>query len=94
MTLFWILWTIDAVVTCIVLYFFFIGLKDGSVSSFNSMLWLGLLLALAAVMLGSLLLKSWGKLMAAKALLSLLAVPALLFGLFMLVVILSGEKWN
>lgn len=94
MTLFWILWAIDAVVALIALYYFFIGLQDGSVASFNMTMWLGMLIALAAVLGGGLLLKSIGKLALAKILLSVLAIPALLFGLFMLVVIMSGEKWN
>lgn len=78
----------------IAVYYFFIGLQDGSVSSFNMTMWFGLLLALAAVLGGGLLLKSIGKLLLAKILLSILAIPALLFSLFMLAVILTGQKWN
>jgi multisubunit Na+/H+ antiporter MnhF subunit len=36
---------IDLLVALVVLYFFVIGLADGSVSSFNMSLWLGLLAA-------------------------------------------------
>ncbi len=50
MILFWILWGIDAVVTLVALYFFFIGLSDGSVSSFNGGLWMGMLLGLAVIL--------------------------------------------
>ncbi len=35
MILFWILWGIDAIVALIAVYFFIVGLSDGSVSSFN-----------------------------------------------------------
>ena len=46
---FWILWGIDAIVGAIAVAFFFIGIADGSVSSFNIALWLVILAALAAV---------------------------------------------
>ena len=54
MTFFWILWGIDAVLSLVVLYFFFVGLADGSVSSFNMGLWLMILIGIGAIMLGSL----------------------------------------
>ena len=94
MTLFWVFWGIDAIVAFIALYFFFIGLSDGSVSSFNIRMWVVLLIVLAALLLGTLALKSAGNLSLAKILAGLLAVPALLCLLFFLVVMVSGEKWN
>jgi hypothetical protein len=94
MILFWILWGIDAIVGVVTLYFFFVGLADGSVSSFNGGLWLVILVVLAALLGGSLLLKSADHLALAKSLLALLAIPALLFGLYMLIAIFSGAKWN
>jgi hypothetical protein len=94
MILFWVFWGIDAIVALIALYFFFIGLADGSVSSFNMGLWLALLVVLAAVILGSLSLKAAGNLTLAKILTGLLAIPALLCLLFFIIVIASGQKWN
>ncbi|RFS15108.1 osmoprotectant transporter permease [Emticicia sp. C21] len=94
MILFWVFWGIDAIVALIALYFFFVGLADGSVSSFNMGLWLVLLIVLAGVLFGSLALKAAGNLNVAKILSGALAVPALLFLLFFVVVIASGEKWN
>lgn len=94
MILFWIFWGIDAIVALIALYFFFIGIADGSVSSFNIALWFVLLAALAAVLIGSFMLKSADKLMAAKILSGVLAIPALLFFLFFIILIGSGTKWN
>lgn len=94
MILFWVFWGIDAIVALIALYFFFIGLADGSVSSFNMGLWLVLLVVLAAVLLGSLTLKAAGNLNVAKILSGILAVPALLVLLFFIIVIASGERWN
>lgn len=94
MVLFWILWSIDAIVALITLYFFFTGLNDGSVSSSNSGLWGGILVVLAAIIGGSLFLKSAGYLTLAKIFLWLLAIPAVFYGLFLLVAVSSGAKWN
>lgn len=94
MVLFRILWVFDLVVALIVFYFFIIGLADGSVSSYNSGLWAGILVALAAILGGSILLKSAGHLKIANALLCLMAIPSLLFGLFLLIAVVSGARWN
>ncbi len=94
MKLFWVLWVIDAITALITVYFFFDGLADGSVSSFNIVSWLIILLVLAAILTGSLYLKSYNRVIVANILLSLLAAPALLYGLFLLLVISSGARWN
>lgn len=94
MTFFWILWGIDAVVALIALYFFFVGLGDGSVSSFNGTMWMGLLAGLAVVLLGSLWLKSHDYLLLAKILLAVVAVPATLYGLMILTMVFGGGRWN
>jgi hypothetical protein len=94
MTFFWILWGFDTLIALVVLYFFFIGLADGSVSSFNMGLWLFILAAVAAILFGSLWLKSHGRLGFAKGVLSILAVPGLLYLLFLLVVLISKPRWN
>lgn len=88
-----ILFGIDAVAAAIVVWFFFIGLADGSVSSFNIGLWLGILAAIAAIFVLALALRATRRPLAT-ALLAVPAVPVLLYGAFMLVVILSGERWN
>jgi len=94
MILFWILWGIDAIVGIIAIYFFLVGLSDGSVSSFNLGLWLVILILLSALLGGTILLKSSDRLTAAKSLLAVLAVPAFLFGLYMLIALTSGSRWN
>lgn len=94
MTFFWFLWGFDALIALVVLYFFFIGLTDGSVSSFNMGIWLILLLALAAVMGGSLLLKSYGHLGLAKGVLAILAIPGFLYLLFLLLMLITKPRWN
>ncbi|MEW5838466.1 MAG: osmoprotectant transporter permease [Pseudomonadota bacterium] len=92
--LFWVLWGIDAIVAAIFIYFFIIGLLDGSVSSFNLALWLAILVALAALLLGGYALHAAGKPRIAAALLSLLAVPGILAAMLSLVVIISPPNWN
>ena len=94
MILFRILYIIDSTAAIIILCFFFTGLNDGSVSSFNMELWFGILTGLAIILIGSRLLKTNGYLAFANALLCVLAIPAILYGLFLLLVIFSGAKWN
>ena len=53
-----LLLAIDAIAALVILYFFMIGLADGSVSSFNMELWFGVLAAVAAILGGGLLLKA------------------------------------
>ena len=52
---------IDVSVGLVVVYFFIIGLADGSVSSFNMSLWLGLLAVVVAVVGGGWMLDTNGK---------------------------------
>ena len=94
MNFFWILWGFDALIALVVLYFFFIGLADGSVSSNNLGLWTLLLVALAAIMFGSIWLQNYQYIAFAKGLLCVLAVPGLLAGLFMLIILITNPRWN
>ena len=91
---FWLLWGWDAAVALVVLYFFVVGVADGSVYSFNIGLWLGILAVLAAVMGGSLFLRSSARHIAAIVLLLVLAVPGVVFGLFFLLLVLLAPRWN
>jgi len=94
MTFFWILWGFDFLISLVVLYFFFIGLLDGTVSSYNMVGWTWLLLGLAAIMLGSLWLKSIKWLTLAKILLGILAIPGILYILYALMFIISKPRFN
>jgi hypothetical protein len=85
---------IAALVAAVVVAFFVIGLADGSVSSFNITLWLGVLAVVGVVLLAGVRLRSKGRTRSAIAVLSLLALPGLLYALFMLLVIGSGARWN
>lgn len=91
---FWVLWSVAVIVASIIVYFFAIGLLDGSVSSFNLGLWGALLLATFAVTGGSLWLKLTGRSAWASVVASLLAVPGLLAALFLIVVLLINPRWN
>ena len=91
---FWISWAIGALVSAACVYFFVIGLIDGSVSSFNAGLWLLMLATCAGVMGGSYLLKARGRTTLALLLSLVLSVPGLLFGLFMLMILLTNPRWN
>ena len=94
MTFFWTLCAVDAVIAAAVLFFFVAGVIDGSVSSYNMHLWLGILALLGVVIGGSLLLNSKGYWGAAKSLLIVLALPGALFVLFLFVQILLHPRWN
>lgn len=91
---FWIPWGIAVVVTVACVYFFVVGLADGSVSSFNAGLWASLLATCAVVTGGSYWLKQSGRVGAAMLLSLVLAVPGTLFGLFMLVLLLTNPSWH
>jgi hypothetical protein len=91
---FWMLWGFDAIASLVILYFFVAGLADGSVSSFNMGLWLGIVLVVCGVMVGSLALRSSGRTRLAVAVLLVLALPALLFVLFFGALLITNPRWN
>jgi hypothetical protein len=92
--LFWLAWGIDAVVASVALWFFVVGLGDGSVSSFNAGIWFVLLAGIAAVLGGSLWLRAAGRRRLALALALVLALPGALAGLLLLAVVIAQPRWN
>jgi uncharacterized membrane protein len=86
---FWIPWGIDAIVALIFMYFFFVGIADGSVDSFNIILWLIILLVSAGVLAGSLALRASTRTGLATALVTVVAVPSVLIGLFFLALLFA-----
>lgn len=84
----------SAVATLVLLAFFLIGLADGSITSFNLSLWLLLLAIAGASLLGGNALRSRQRFLAATAALAVTAVPGLLAGLFLLLVLLLRPRWN
>jgi hypothetical protein len=85
---------VDAVALAVALYFFGIGLADGSVSSFNIVLWLALLGGIAAIVGGGMTLNAKGNRRAATLLLAVLAVPGVLAALFLLSILIMQPRWN
>jgi hypothetical protein len=94
MVWFRILLAVAAVVAAVVVYFFAVGIADGSVSSFNAGLWLAIIIGVVAVLAGGVALNAKGRRGAAMALLAILAVPGLLFGLFVLLLLVTQPRWN
>ena len=94
MTTFWTLWTFNAIMALIPIYFFFVGLNDGSVSSSNMGIWLLLLLAVAIVIGGSLWLRSVNQLNLAKGLLIVAAIPGVIAIIFFAIILISKPRWN
>jgi hypothetical protein len=89
-----ILLGLDIIAVGIAVFFFFLGMADGTVSDFNIELWIGLLLGIAAVLGVGIALRRAAWPILANIVLAVLAVPTALYGAFMLVVILSGTPWN
>lgn len=94
MTFVRILLAIDAVAALVALWFFFIGLADGSVSSFNGGLWLALLGGIAAILGVGWALNARGQRGAAIGVLAILAAPAFAAGLLILAMIVLQPRWN
>ena len=91
--LFRIVWGIDVIVALIALLFFVWGINDGSVSSFNMALWVGILAALGIVVFGSRALHLKERRVAATLLAAVPAVPALLYGLLIIAMTVGGTRW-
>jgi hypothetical protein len=92
--MFRMLWGVDVVAALIALAFFVIGIDDGTVSSFNMMLWIALLAGLAVIVFGSNALQAKGQRGLAFILAAVLAVPVLLACLFFALLLVSGVRWN
>ena len=86
---FWISWAIDGAVALVFAYFFVVGLGDGSVDSFNIVLWIVILLVLTGVLAGGLALKTFERPGLATLLVVAFAVPSVLIGLFMLALLFT-----
>lgn len=94
MSFFWILWILACVTALVPLYFFFIGLKDGSITSRNIRMWIALLLVVAVVLVGSIVLHANGLLALAKGVLFVLFVPGMLGLAYLLMIVIGKPRWN
>ncbi len=94
MNAFWILWIFNAVMSLVPLYFFIVGLGDGSINNDNMGMWLIIMLVIAAILGGSYWLKESDHLTAAKVILGIATIPSVIAIIFFLTVLLSKERWN
>lgn len=86
--------TVAAAVLAVAVYFFAIGIADGSVSSFNILLWLIVLVCLGCIVAGGYGLNANGQRRTATALLAVLAVPGIVAAIFILALIVFQPNWN
>ncbi len=89
-----IAFAIDVIAAAVVLFFFMWGISDGTVSSFNIGIWLVLLIGVGGILAGGWGLKAKGQNGAAIAVLAILAIPAFLAGVFVLLLIVFQPRWN
>lgn len=85
---------VASVVALLIVIFFFWGLADGSVSSFNFAIWFVALVIALAVPIFGIQVARHGHHFAAIFVLGILALPGLVYGLFVLLVVGSGTSWN
>jgi hypothetical protein len=81
---FWILFGIDVVIALVTLYFLLDGLGDGSGSSFNGGIWLLMIVGVLGVPASAYLVRTMGNIVGATVIAALLAIPGILFGGLML----------
>jgi hypothetical protein len=94
MKTFRVLFGIDALAAALVVFFFLWGVSDGTVSSFNILLWLMMLAGVGGVLGGGLWLRSIGQPRLAIGVLLILAIPTALFAFFVLSLIVLQPRWN
>ena len=94
MTFFRILFGFDLIIALIVLFFFVLGISDGTVYSANFLYWLAMLVGLAAILSGSVLLNARGQRRQAYRLLLTLAIPGFLVGLLFAAAVILHPRWN
>jgi len=84
----------DALAAVTALYYFFIGIADGTVSSRTIGFWLLVMGIFTAILLGSIWLKNQQYLGLSMATLLIIAIPALLYLLFILIASFGNQRWN
>jgi hypothetical protein len=94
-TIFWILWWVVAIGTLVLYYFFFVGLADGSVSSFNGGIWTALVIGFPSLLAGTYWLKNHGWIKLAMLLLAIPSLPMIGYLLFLIAIMAGGPtRWN
>lgn len=91
---FWAFFAMDALIGAMAVGFFFLGLADGSVSSFNIGVWIAILVVPAAMIGGAFWLKAAGRPILGTILLLVLAAPGILYGVFIVTLLVTNSRWN
>jgi hypothetical protein len=91
---FWIALGIDTVIGFTFLFFFLVGIADGSVTSLNMRLWIAVLAALTALVVACLTLYVKHRHRLATGLALTLAAPAVLAGILFLVTLVLNPRSN
>ena len=84
----------SALTTLVAVLFFVIGLGDGSVSSFNLAIWLGLLAVMGLSLWAGYSLHARARVALAIAALAITAVPGILAALFVALLLVTQPRWN
>ena len=84
----------DLVICAAVLIFFLVGLADGSITSFNVSIWLAIITVMAVLLGGGVWLKRNAYPILGHWLLLVLAGPGLIYGLFLILTLVTNTKWN
>jgi len=83
-----------ALTAAVFVYFFLLGIADGTVSAANIGSWTLVLSVLGAVLAGGVVLQRRGRPGWSKLVLAVVAVPTALGGLVALFMLLTVERWN
>jgi hypothetical protein len=92
--LFRVLFTTSLLAAGVALFFFGWGLLDGTVSSFNGLLWMGLLAGVLGVPAAGYFLHRSGHPRIAIVVLLITALPAFGFLFFILAIMILQPRWN
>lgn len=85
---------VDIAALFLALYFFLAGVADGSVSSFNILLWLSVLGGISAVIAVGYGLMTKDRRGPANAVLAVLALPSIAAALFVITLLIAQPRWN
>jgi hypothetical protein len=83
----------DAIIAAVILFFFFWGLTDGT-ALYAFGLWIGILAAMAIVLVGGYALHAQDQRVLANLLLLVLALPGFFYGAFVLLIIVLQPNWR
>ena len=89
-----LLFALNWIAAAVLLYFYGEGQMDGSISPDNMGLWLALILGMGLIIAGAHWLAAKGKRVLAGLLLSILALPTALYGIFIIAIIIIEPNWR